>query len=430
MLVMGSYNVVDAVFVGRLGPEAIAALTVSFPLMMIFVAVGVGTGVGATSLISRLLGAGKREEANRVAAVSFSLVVLFGVLITAVCLPNLESLLRLFGAKAAVMPLAKSYMSILVTFAMFNFFPMIVGAIIRAEGNPILPSIAGVISVVANIALDPVLIFGIGPVPPMGIAGAATATVIARSISIAILLGYFVSKRTSYRFRPSYFIPRLRILFEIYRIGLSQIVQMTAESVTMGFANTIAGGFGIIPLALIGVIMRSASFILMPCVGLAQGSLPLIGYNYGANQRARIGEIIGKSGLIVFAWSVVFFTFAMIFPTQVVSIFNNEREFLLEGTSALRIFALAFPFIGIQMVVGSFFQGIGKGLPSVVLASARQVIFLLPGLLIFPRVFGVQGLWYSFPLASLLAIILSLVWASIQFRKLGIQLRFRSTQSS
>lgn len=426
MLVMGSYNVVDAIFVGRLGSDALAALTVSFPFMMLFVAVGVGTGIGATSLISRYLGTGDHLGANRAAAVSFTLVAFFGIVITAVFLPNLEGMLRLFGARETVMPLAKEYMSILVTFAVFTFFPMIIGSIIRAEGNPILPSVTGVISVGLNIALDPVLIFGLGPAPELGIAGAAWATVIARGVGAVILLGYFITGRSSFRFRPGYFIPKIRILVEIYRVGASQVVQMGAEAAIMGFGNTIAGSFGVIPLAVLGVIMRASSFIFMPCVGLIQGALPLIGFNFGGARYDRIGEIIGKTGLLAIIWSLVFFVVALAFPESIISIFRNEPEFVSQGARALRMFALSFPFIGAQLLAGSFFQGIGKGIPSLVLASARHAIFLLPALLILPRLFDIDGLWAAFPVSSLLAMILSIAWMTVQFRGMNMKLRFRA----
>jgi len=425
MIVAATYNIVDAIFVGRLGPEALGALTIAFPVMLIFMAILMGTGVGAASLISRRLGAGDREGTNRVAGVAITLTILLGTLMTIVVLPNLETLLRLFGASGSVLPLAKSYMSILATFAVVNAFSLIIGTIIRAEGNPILPATAMIVSAIINIALDPVLIFGLGPIPAMGVAGAATATVIGRSVGAVIFLVYFISGRTSYRFRPSYFLPRLRILIEIYRVGFASMVRMSAMSVVMALANRTAASFGIISLAVLGVMFRLARFVFMVNMGLGQGALPLIGYNFGAKQKERVGEIVTKAGLAGFIWGVLCWLIFMLFPSQVMSIFNTEPQFLLEGTQALRIFVLFFFAVGFQMVASFFFQGIGKGLPSLVLASARQVIFLVPGLLIFPRMFGLAGLWVAFPVADALSIVLTLIWTSIEFRRQGIHLRLR-----
>jgi len=388
-------------------------------------AIGTGSGVGAASLISRRLGAGDQEGANRVAGVSIALAILIGALITLVCLPNLEALLRLFGASGPVLPLAKSYMSILLTFQVLNSFLMIIGSVIRAEGSPIFSSGAQIVSVLTNIALDPVLIFGLGPMPAMGVAGAATATVIGRGVGGLIYLVYFISGRTSYRFRPSYFLPRLRILIEVYRVGIASMARQGAMSIVIALANGVASSFGVIPLAVMGVMIRCMRLVGMVNMGLGQGMLPLVGYNFGAKQKERVGEIVIKAGLVGFSWGLLWWLVFMLFSPQVMSVFNTDPRFLLEGTQALRIFVLLFFAVGLQMVVTFFFQGIGKGLPSLVLASARQVIFLIPGLLILPRMFGLTGLWVAFPVADALSIILTLTWTSIEFRRQGISFRLR-----
>jgi len=212
---------------------------------------------------------------------------------------------------------------------------------------------------------------------------------------------------------------------EIYRIGAASIVRTAAGSVVMVLVNRTAASFGVISLAVLGILFRSSSFVLMPPMGLGMGVLPLVGYNFGAKQMERIGEVIIKAGLASFIWGALCWVIFMLFPTQVISIFNTEPQFLAEGTQALRIFALAFFVVGLQMILGVFFQGIGKALPSLVLASARQFIFLLPALLILPRIFGLTGLWAIFPIADILSTLLSLFWAGIQFHRLGIRFRLQ-----
>ncbi|MFC1950632.1 MATE family efflux transporter, partial [Chloroflexota bacterium] len=425
MIVLSSYNIVDAIFIGRLGPEALAALAIAFPLMMVFIAIALGTGVGAASLISRRLGAEDYEGADRVASVTISLSILIGVLMTVITLPNMEALLRLFGASGPILSLARSYMSILATFAIVNVFSVVIGNIVRAEGNPILASVAMIVAALVNIALDPVLIFGLGPIPAMGVAGAAIATVIGRGIGGLILIIYLFSGKTSYHFRLNYFLPKLKILTEIYRVGVASMIRMTAGSVTLVLANRIAASFGVIPIAVLGVLFRSVSFIFMPCVGIGQGILPLIGYNFGAKQNERIGEVVSKAGLVSFIWSTLCLAVALLFPTQVISIFNTETQFLVEGIRALRIFSLAFFGVGIQIILSFFFQGIGKGFPALILASARQIIFLLPSLLILPSILGLTGLWVAYPVTDVLALVLTLVWTSIEFHRLGMRFRLR-----
>jgi putative MATE family efflux protein len=425
MMVASSYNVVDAIFVGRIGPGALAALTIVFPLMMIFMAIGVGTGTGAASLISRRLGTGDHAGASHTAAVAISLSVILGGLFTGIVLPNLEPLLRLFGASEAILPQAESYMSILATFTVVAFFPIAVGAIVRAEGNPILASAVMVVSALSNIALDPFLIFGLGPFPEMGVAGAATTTVAARGIGSAILIGYLASKRTAFRFRPGHFLPSPRIVAEIYRVGVASIVRSASGSAIMVLVNRTAASFGLVPLAVLGVLFRSFSFAIMPSIGIGQGMLPLVGYNYGAKQMDRVGEVVIKAALASFAWGALCWTTVMLFPGQVISIFSTDPEFLAMGTDAVRIFAMALFLLGVQMATAFFFQGIGRGLPSVVLTSARDILFVLPLIFILPRVFGLPGLWAVFPAADTLSAALTITWAALEFRRLGIRPRLR-----
>jgi len=181
-------------------------------------------------------------------------------------------------------------------------------------------------------------------------------------------------------------------------------------------------------LAVLGVIFRCARFVFMVCMGLGQGMLPLVGYNFGAKQKERVGEIVVKAGLVGVIWGLMWWVVFMFFAPQIISIFNTEPQFLLEGTRGIRVFVLLFFAVGLQMIVTFFFQGIGKGLPALVLATARQVIFLVPGLLILPRLFGLIGLWVAFPVADALSIMLTLIWTSIEFRRQGIHFRLRYGQ--
>lgn len=425
MLVASSYNVVDAIFVGRLGTSALAAITVSFPLMMIFMAIGMGTGMGAASAISRRLGAGEYDGASRVAGVTITTTLLLGGIFTAIMLPNLEGLFRLFKASDAVLPLAMDYMSIMATWMVVAFFPLAIGTIIRAEGNPLLPSLVMGGSALLNIALDPLLIFGLGPFPEMGIAGAATATVIARSAGGLVIAGYFITGRSAFRFRPSHFIPRLSILIEIYRIGVASIVRMAAMSVVMIFVNRTAAGFGDMPLAVLGVLFRGFSFVMMPAMGLGQAVLPLVGFNYGAKKLARAGEVVIKAAMASTVWGILAWVLVMAFPRQMVSIFNDDPAFVDLGASAVRIFAIAFFALGVHMPAGFFFQGIGKTMPSLVLASSREILFLLPAVLILPRIFNITGLWAAFPAADVLSVTTTIAFTAYYFRKLGIPFRLR-----
>jgi putative MATE family efflux protein len=426
MLVASSYNLVDAIFIGRLGADALAAMAISFPLMSIYVAIGMGIAVGAASLISRQLGAGEKDEANRVAANAITWFLIIAVVMTVLALLNLENLLRLFGATGAVLDYAKRYMFIETLFLVFNFFSVVLAELVRVEGNPVLASASQISSGLINCIMDPILIWGLGPFPELGIAGAAWATTIGRVVSVLILLGYLLSKHSSYDLRLNCFVPKLKILREIYRVGFATVIRMSAGSFVQMLSTRIASSFGVIPLATLGVLLRVNSFAFMPCAGLSQGMLPLVGYNHGAKKPERIAEVITKGALAAFIWGTFIWLVVMVFARPVMSVFNSDPEFLAVGTIAVRIFSLSYFIVGVQMTLGSFFQGTGKGLASLLIAASRQIIFLIPCVLIGSSLFGLIGLWAAFPVADVLSMALSLTWVYLEFQRAGMRFTLRS----
>jgi len=424
MAVAASYNLVDAIFIGRLGAEALAAVTVAFPLTLAFTAIATGTGVGAASLISRRLGAGDDEGANRVAGVTAFLIFGVSALLMLVSLPNLETLARLLGADDAVMPLALDYISILVYFIPISFFPHIMANIIRAEGRPLVASSALIISSLANIACDPLLIFGLGLIPALGVTGAAVATVIARALGAAIFLSYFILGKSTYKIRSSYLLPNIKIVLEIYRVGVSSILRSAATFVVIGVANRSAAGFGVLPLALMGVFLRMFRFALMPCLGIGQGMLPIIGYNFGAGQKERIGQVIRTAALIGLSWTTLCWLVIMLFPARVVAVFNPDPGFVAAGVAPIRIYSLVVFPLGVQLIAGFFFQAIGQGLPATAITMSRHLLFLLPLVVLLPKFFGINGLWAAFPMADALAFLFSVSWMVVDLRQQKIPVSF------
>ncbi len=421
-LVASSYNIVDAIFVGRLGSAALAALAIAFPLMMIYTAIGMGVAVGSASLISRNLGAGKRLEAEKTVGAGITLFLILGAAFTGIFYPNLEKLLVLFGATGDVLTFAFSYMKIETLFIMLNFFVIVLAEIIRAEGNPVLSSTASIIAGVMNCIWDPLLGYGIGPFPRLGMAGFAYATSVGRGIAVIILVVYLVSGRSSYRLHPSYFLPKIAIMKEIVRVGFATMMRMSVGSFVQTLADRVAASFGVIPLAVLGVIFRVVSFVFMPCQAISQAEMPLVGYNYGARKNDRVGEIVIKAGIAATGWSMICWAIIMLAPAPILSMFGNDVEYISQGVWAFRIFAIGFFSIGIQMTVSSFFQGLGRALPALLVAIARQAIFLIPCVLILPRFFGLTGLWMSFPTADILGAIISFFWGSVEFRRIGLRL--------
>ena len=420
------YNLFDAIWCGRLSTEAVAALAVANPLMAIYRAIGAGIGVGATSLIARNLGAGRKEETNRTAGCGISLFFIVSGLVTIISLMNLEPLLRLFGASDSVLPFAYSYMFVETCSLVLDFFLVVLVELVRVGGSPALASAGMIAASVLDLIWSPILVFGLGPLPALGIAGAALGTTVGRGIGVSILLIYLGLGKSIYQFRPRHFLPNLRIVTEIYRVGLSQTVRASSASLSLAIANNVAASFGVVALAVLGVIFKVNMLVFAFCMGIGQGMLPLVAYNFGAQKKERVSEVVVKAGLTSFTWGALCWVVVTLFPAQIMSVFGTDPNFLAVGTTALRIFALGFFALGVQNNLSFFFQGIGRGIPSLVVASSRNIIFLIPCLLTFPSMFGLTGLWAAYPVADALSLMLTLTWMVVTFRSLKIPLRLRS----
>jgi putative MATE family efflux protein len=424
------YNLFDAIWCGRLGPEQLAALTVAGPLMTIYRAIGSGIGVGTASLIARNLGAGKKEETNRVAGCSISFFFIVSFLATIICLIYLEPLLRLFGADDSVLPFAESYMFVETLSIAVDFFLVVLVELVRVGGSPSLASTGMIVASITDLIWSPILVFGIGPFPALGMAGAALGTTIGRGIGVSVLLIYIGSGRSIYQFKPSHFMPNLKTIIDIYSIGLSQTVRAGAASIAQTIASRTAASYGVISLGVLGVLYKVNSIVFGFCMGISQGVVPLTGYNFAAQKKERVGEIIVKAGLISFTWGVLCWVGAMLFSTQIMSLFGTDPDFIAIGIQALQMFALGFFLIGVQTNISAFFQGIGKSIPALVIGSSRQLLFLIPCLLIMPSIFGLTGLWAAYPVADVLSLVLTLTWTGITFRSLKIPFRLRSNSSN
>jgi len=424
------YNLFDAIWCGRLSTEAVAALAVANPLMAIYRAVGAGIGVGATSLIARNLGAGKKEETNRTAGCSISFFFIVSGLMTIICLLNLSTLLRLFGADDSVLPFAEAYMFVETCSIAVDFFLLVLVELVRVGGSPMVASAGLIIAGLMDLVWSPILVLGFGPFPALGIAGAALGTTVGRGIGVSILLIYLGLGRSIYRFKPSYFLPNLRIVIEIYRVGISQTVRASSASISLAIANNVAASFGVVPLAVLGVLFKVNMLVFAFCMGIGQGMLPLVGYNFGAQKKERVGEAVVKAGLISFTWGALCWVVVTLFSAQIMSLFGTDPNFLAGGTPALRVFALGFFAVGVQNNLSFFFQGIGRGVQSLVVASSRNLIFLIPCLLIMPSIFGLTGLWIAYPIADALSVALTLAWTVVAFRSLEIPFRFPSISFS
>ncbi len=418
MLVMATYNIVDTIFVGMLGSEAIAALSIAFPLQMLLGALGIGTGVGAASLLARSLGAGQMDVARRTVGQVISISLIFGVIVALIGFYNMEPILILFGATPEILDLTAEYTMVITSGSVMFFLIMGLNNVVRGEGNPKLSMFIMILSALINIALDPIFIFALG----MGVQGAAVATVLAKVAGVAIMLHYFLAGKSEVKINLACLRLHGETIRKIYVIGFPAMILQISTNLSLVIANNILAVYGHLPIAALGLIFRLFIFALMPVIGVSQGMLPIIGYNYGAGKMERIREVLIK-GVLVSTAIVVFFGLLYFFlPEPLIRIFTREAELVVLGGRALRIMVIMFPVIGAQIVFSTYFQAAGQGLPSLVLSILREVILFIPLLLLMSSLFGLDGVWFSRPISDLLAFLVTLILISRELRRRDIPL--------
>jgi putative MATE family efflux protein len=408
MLVQALYNVVDTLFVGRAygveSVQAIGGLSIAFPIQMIIMAFGIVLGTGGSSIISRALGAREVEKAERTLGNVFSLSLILSILIAVPCLLYLDTILEIFGATPGILPYAREYLEYIIAGGFFFVFGVSVQNIVRAEGNARLAMNAMLIGAGLNILLDPLFIFGFG----MGVQGAAIATVLSQAVSSGWLLQYCLKGKGAVHFKSRNLRPDLSVIKEIGAIGLGSFVMQASSSLMMIFVyNALAVHGGDVAIAVFGTVIKINSFIFLPLLGMAFGLQPIVGYNYGAKQFGRIAEAVKLALIATTAFGLIGLIVVNLFTEQILGLFSADPEYLAVGKEAVMIMLLGMPLIGLNVVAITLFQALGKARPSFILSLSRQLLFLIPLIVILPGFYGLDGVWAAYPVSDFLASLLS-----------------------
>ena len=416
MLVQAFYNLTDTIFVGRgVGPLGIAGIVIAFPIQILVMAFAQVIGIGGASIVSRSLGAGNPERADRVLGNLFTLVL--GISLTIAILGSLYAvpLLKLFGATETILPYGLDYVRVIVLGSPFFMFAMAANAIVRAEGNAKVAMWTMIISGLLNIALDPLFIFVFG----WGIRGAALATVLAQATTVVYLLYYFLGGRSSLRAKRSDLRLEGKLVWEMFTVGGGSGLRSAAGSITTIILNHALGNYGgDLAIAAFGVINRLLMFFLLPMFGIVQGMLPIVGFNYGAQNFDRARRTIRLSNIVTTVFALVVSAVLAIFPRFFLGIFSNDQELVNLGTRVLPIVVIALPTVGFQVIAAGMYQALGHALPAAILALLRQVILLTPLIIILPRFFDLAGIWLAFPIADAAAAIVTAWMLVLAMREL------------
>lgn len=405
MLVNALYNVVDRIFIGNsVGSDGIAGITVAFPIMIIMMGFAMLIGFGSTSLLSIRLGEKKIDEAERIIANGMSLLIITSLAISVLGLIFLQPVLEAFGASETVMPYSIQYMQIILMGGIFQGIGFGMNNYIRALGSPKTSMLTMLIGALLNIILDPIFIYLFN----WGIRGAAIATVFSQLVSSVWVLYYFFGGKSYLKIRLHNMRLHLGTVLKIISLGFPPFIMQIAASIMNTIMNRKLQMYGgDIAISAMGITSSVNMMILMPIFGLNQGAQPIIGYNFGARNFHRVKETVrlGMVGATIIV--LIGFALTRIFPAQLVSLFGRDDvELIRIGTKAIRIFLLGLPFVGFQVMTSGYFQAVGKPRQAMLLTLARQVIILIPAILILPGFYGLDGIFAAGPLSDIASAII------------------------
>jgi len=416
MLVNAFYNLVDAYFVGGLGESQMGAISVVYPLGQVVVGLGLLFGNGAASYISRLLGRGDKENANKVASTALYSSVSVGAVIIIISMVFLHPILKLLGATDSILPFAATYASIYIVSCIFNVFNVTMNNLVTSEGAAKTTMCALLTGAVLNIALDPLFIY----VFDLGVAGAAIATAISQVVSTFVYLTYIFRKKSVFHFRVKDCTYTKENMSEIFKIGIPTLVFQILTSVSISLINNAAGDYGDSAIAGMGVVTRLISMGSLSVFGFIKGFQPIAGYSYGAKKFNRLREAIKTSILWSTVFCVIFGVILALFPAAIVSRFTKgDAEMIRIGAASLRANGISIMLFGFYTVYSSLFLALGKGREGFILGACRQGICFIPVILLLPIVWGLNGIMYAQPIADVLSAVITVFMAIPLHKKLN-----------
>ena len=406
MLVQALYNVVDSIFVAKLNEAALTAVSLAFPVQNLMIAIAVGTGVGINALLSRYLGEHRFDSANDVARNGIFISIITGLIFTIVGVSGAGVFFRAQTSDPDIISYGTQYMQIVTFFAIAIFMQITGERLMQSTGKTFYNMITQGLGAIINIILDPILIFGLFGLPRLEVAGAAIATIIGQIVAVSLSLYLNCKKNTEININMRHFRPCGKTIKAIYEIGVPSIIMQSIGSFMTFGMNNILLMFSSTAAAVFGVYFKLQSFVFMPIFGLNNGLIPIIAYNYGAKEPKRITHVIRLSIYIATGIMLVGFVLFQTIPATFMAMFDASDHMMEIGVPALRIISLSFLFAGYSIICSSVYQALGNGVYSLIVSAARQLFIILPAAYIFGKLFGLRMVWWAFPLAEIISVIL------------------------
>ncbi len=409
MLVQALYNVVDSMFVAQLNENALTAVSLAFPIQNLMIAVAAGTGVGINALLSKSLGEKKYETANTIANNGILLGILSSFVFAILGLWGPKLFFEIQTKDTQIIEYGTQYMSVITIVSFGLFLQITFERLLQSTGKTIFNMITQGLGAIINIILDPILIFGWFGLPAMGVTGAAVATVIGQIF--AAILGLYFNRRFNKEIHISFkgFKPCKETIGNIYKIGVPSIIMQSIGSLTTFGLNNILLMFSSTAATVFGVYFKLQSFVFMPVFGLTNGMIPIVAYNYGAQNKKRIYQTIKLSAAIAVGIMLVGVVVFQLFPETLLGLFEASEHMLEIGIPALRIISLSFVFAGFCIVSSCVFQALGNGVYSMLMSIARQIVVILPVAYIFAKQFGLGMVWFAYPIAEVVSVVICLL---------------------
>lgn len=411
MTIMAMYNVVDSIFIGNYSQDGLTALSLAYPLQLFLIAASVGTAIGVNSLVSRKLGEKNFDQANEAAThglvtcfITYAVFLMLGLF-------AVRPFLSLFTQDAQIITYGVEYLTVVLCFSMFAIVQVMIEKTLQATGNMIFPMLFQLLGAVINIIFDPLLIFGIGIFPECGVTGAAIATVFGQFCAMLFAVIVMFAKTHEVKIVLKGFRIKGAVLGNIYSVGLPSVIMQSIGAVMMLGLNSIFMAAGSpISVTVFGIYFKLQSFVFMPCFGLNQGVMPVIGYNYGARNKKRLYAAL-RIGIII-ALIIMSFGVAMmwVFPDKLISLFGGGPELMQTGVPAFRTISLCFLPAAVGILFTTLFQAIGKGVRSLIMSFARQLVVLLPVAFLLSVTVGVSAVWYAFPIAEIASLVVAVAF--------------------
>ena len=408
MLVNSLYNIIDSFFVAQINEEAMTALSLVYPVQNFINAVGIGFGVGINAVIAFYLGAGDNKKADQAATQGLVLAIIHGVVMTVCCITMMPAFLGMFTSSKTVIELGVHYSVIAFAFTLIIIVGVTFEKIFQAVGNMKTTMISLMCGCITNIVLDPVLIFGYGLFPAMGIEGAALATGIGQTLTLAIYLVVYFVRPIRVHIRMQHILPGKGMVLKLYSIGIPATLNLALPSLLISALNSILAAYSEVYILVLGIYYKLQTFIYLPANGIVQGMRPLIGYNYGAGENKRVSQIykivLCMSGIIMVLGTVI----CLLIPGQLMGLFTHTEATIQAGETALRIIGAGFIVSAVSVTSSGALEGLGKGTPSLLISLCRYVVVIIPVAFLLSRLFGAVGVWNAFWITEAITAIISL----------------------